>query len=543
MFSLSISMPKKSLLMKPALFLLLFFGYQGGIAFAEKLSLHPLLRDGAVLQRHVPVPITGRALAGAAVSLDWKGKSYATSADASGRWAILLPAGSAETRGQTLRVKSGNSALQVDDLLVGEVWLASGQSNMEWILAECARQSEEAAGAMDPDLRFTTIPRTIAETPCNTAPVVWQTATPDSVPKLSAVAYFFARELRRKLRVPVGIVVSSFGGTPAEAWIPEATFTEDPKLAPALEKRKNYPDEYRKLLRDYEGRLAAARSAGLPAPAPLYPPPPVGENPNLASVLWNGMIHPLLPFPIRGVIWYQGESNAAQAEDYEHLLSSLITAWRAQWRDRGGESLRGLDWWRWSFHSLFASADFPFLVVQLADFNNPPEGANGTSWARLRDAQAAVTDRLPSTGLAVTLGLGEAEDIHPQRKMEVGERLALLACNIAYGQDLACTGPVLESAEIKEGKVELVFRAVQGSLRTSDGKEPSCFTLAGEDRKFYPAHAKIDGKSIVLTSVDVPKAAFARYAWSNRPENPNLTDDSGLPSRPFRTDPDSQSAR
>ena len=531
--------------MKTVLFFLLSCGWINGMSFAQELSLHPLLRDGAVLQRDVPMPITGLAPAGAQVWLDWKNKTYTTSADTSGKWALLLPPGPAETQGQTLRVKSGTSSLQITNLLVGEVWLASGQSNMEWILAECVTQSAEAAKAADPLLRFTTIPRIIAETPAATVPVTWQAATPDSVLKMSAVAYFFARELRRELQVPIGIISSAFGGTPAEAWIPEATFDTNPKLAPAMQRRKTYPDEYPNLLRDYEqkktayeGQVAAARLAGLPPPFPPYPPPPVGKNPNLASVLWNGMIHPLLPFPIRGVIWYQGEANVGQPDIYESLLSSLITAWRAQWKHRGGDSLRGLDRWRWRFHSLLASPDFPFLVVQLTDFNFPPEGASGTSWARLRDAQAAVTDRLPSSGLAVTLGLGEAEDIHPQRKMEVGQRLALLARKIAYGQEVPCVGPILEAAQSKGEEMELTFRSVHGSLRTSDGKEPGSFTLAGQDRKFYPAQAKIDGTRLVLTGAGVPEPVFVRYAWSNRPENPNLTDDSGLPARPFRTDPD-----
>ena len=531
--------------MKIILCFFLFLGWMVGMSVAQELSLHPLLRDGAVLQRDVPVPITGRAPAGAAVSLDWKDKTYATSADASGKWAILLPAMPAETQGQTLRVQSGNSSLQINHLLIGEVWLASGQSNMEWILAECPLQSAEAARATDPQLRFTTIPRTIAETPADTAPVVWHTATPESVLKFSAVAYFFARELRAELGVPVGIVASSFGGTPAEAWIPEDSFATDAQLAPAMQSRKNYPDEYRTLFQDYEkrkadheSREAAARRAGLPPPDPLQPPPPVGENPNLASVLWNGMIHPLLPFPIRGVIWYQGEANAGEPQKYEHLLSSLITTWRDKWRTHGGDFLRGWDRWRWNFHSLLTSPDFPFLVVQLTDFNYPPEGATGTSWSRLRDAQAAATDRLPSTGLAVTLGLGDAEDIHPQRKMEVGQRLARLARKIAYGQNLPCTGPILDSTKARKSEMEVTFRSFQGSLRTSDGKEPGPFTLAGQNRKFYPAHGRIDGKRIVLTSAEVPEPVFVRYAWSNRPENPNLIDESGLPARPFRTDPD-----
>jgi sialate O-acetylesterase len=228
------------------------------------------------------------------------------------------------------------------------------------------------------------------------------------------------------------------------------------------------------------------------------------------------MVSPLLPYPICGVIWYQGEANAKRAEKYEVLLSSMIGAWRKAWK----------------------LGDFPFLLVQLADFNNDPEGATGTSWARLRDAQTAVADKVPRCGVAVTLGLGDAEDIHPQRKMEVGQRLALLARQIAYGQDVPCTGPILETAKANGLEMELTFRSVQGSLRTVDGQTPGPFSIAGKDLKFHPATARINGGRVILSSPEVAEPSLVRYAWSNRPENPNLTDESNLPARPFRTDPD-----
>jgi sialate O-acetylesterase len=494
-----------------------------GIGWTQILSLHPLIKDGAVLQRDVPMPVTGRAEPGAKIMIEWKGQSHPGSTDRSGRWSVLVPTGPAEGQGQTLRVQSGEDTLQITNLLVGEVWLASGQSNMEWILKNCSVQSTEAAGAEDSQLRFVTIPRALADQPVETVPVAWQSATPESVLKLSAVAYFFARDLRKELKVPIGIISSAYGGTPAESWTPEPTLAADPLLSSALEKRKNYPSEYTKLLAEYEQKkpafeaaMAAAQIAGTKPPPKLNPPQPVGNNPYLASVLWNSMISPLVPYPIRGVIWYQGEANAKRAEKYEHLLSSMIGAWRRAWK----------------------LGDFPFLIVQLADFNNDPEGPAGTSWARLRDAQTAVADKIPHCGVAVTLGLGEADDIHPQRKMEVGQRLALLARKIAYEQDIACTGPVLQTAQGTGKGMELTFQSDKKSLRTSDSKEPRSFSLAGRDLKFYPAAARIEGQRVVLSSPEVPEPAFARYAWSNRPENPNLTDDSGLPARPFRTDSD-----
>ena len=512
-------------------------------AQGQDLSLHPLWKDGAVVQRDVPLPLTGRARPGAPVTVEWRGRTQTRLADASGRWSVLLPAGPTESRGQTLRVQSGTNSLMVTDLLVGEVWLASGQSNMEWILRDCGAQSAEAAQAADPLLRLVTIPRAMADHPKDDVSVVWQTATPDHVLGWSAVAYFFARELRQTLGVPVGIIACSFGGTPAESWTPEDALAENPRLAPTLEKRRNYPALYRTLQAEYETRKKALReappAAGVPPPFP-QPPLMVGQNPHLASVLWNAMISPLLPYPIQGVIWYQGEANARQGTTatYEPLLSSLIRAWRKNWRQRMQSSLTGWDRIRTWLPGVTPSPDFPFLIVQLADFDFPPEGPTGTSWARLRDAQATVADKLPRCGLAVTLGLGEAEDIHPQRKKEVGQRLALLARKIAYGQPILCTGPILEAAQANGKEMVLTFRTGQGSLRTSDGKDPGSFSVAGKDRKFYPASARLENLRVILSSPEVAEAAFARYAWSNRPENPNLTDESGLPARPFRTDSD-----
>ena len=512
-------------------------------AQGQDLGLHPLWKDGAVVQRDVSLPLTGRARPGATVMVEWRGRTHTRSADASGRWSVLLPAGPAESRGQILRAQSGTDSLEVTNLLVGEVWLASGQSNMEWILRDCGAQSAEAAQAADPLLRMVTIPRAMADQPREDVSVAWQTATPDRVLDWSAVAYFFARELRQTLGVPVGIIASSFGGTPAESWTPEDALGADPRLAPTLEKRRNYPALYRTLQAEYEARKKALREAppavGVPPPFP-QPPLMVGQNPHLASVLWNAMVSPLLPYPIQGVIWYQGEANARQGmtATYEPLLSSLIRAWRENWRQRMQSSLTGWDRIRTWLPGATPTPDFPFLIVQLTDFDFPPEGPAGTSWPRLREAQAAVADKLPRCGVAVTLGLGEAQDIHPQRKKEVGQRLALLARNIAYGQAVTSTGPVLESAQANGKEMVLTFRTGQGSLRTSDGKEPGSFFLAGKDRKFYPASARLENLRVILSSPEVAEAAFARYAWSNRPENPNLTDESGLPARPFRTDSD-----
>lgn len=488
-----------------------------------ELSLHPLISDHAVFQRDVPFPVMGKADPGSEVVVQWRGKNYETKAENSGKWLVRLEPSPASEKGQILKVTSGSNSVVVSDILIGEVWLASGQSNMGWTLKECVVQSAEAEKAQDPLLRLAGIPHAPAQEPSEKVVTAWKPATKDSALNFSAVAYFFGRDLRKNLKVPVGMILSSVGGTPAEAWTPIEFLQADPDFAKAVHDRGEYPNWYPKLLEKYEKEkpaydlaVAEAEKTGGKPPKKIRPPNPPDQNPNLASVLWNGMIHPLLPYPIRGVIWYQGESNAYRAEVYEKLLAGLIGAWRKAW----------------------GQGDFPFLIVQLADFNYYEEGANGTTWAKLRDAQSGVADHVANTGMAVILGLGEAEDIHPQRKMEVGERLALLARKIAYGEEVDANGPIFESVEFAGGEAKVNFRNVAGSLKCSDQNQVGGFALAGADKLFKPAQGRLEKDQVILKSAEVPNPSYVRYAWCNRPAEANLTDASNLPARPFRTDTD-----
>ena len=508
--------------MNRILFLLLFFGILCPELRGD-LTLHPLIGDHAVFQRDVPFPVIGKSDPGSEVVVNWQGKDFKAKAGADGKWSLQLNPSPANEKGQVLKVKSGTNSIEVSDILIGEVWLASGQSNMEWPLNKCGAQMAEAESAEDPQLRLAWVSRATAPLPAESVKTSWRSATKSTALTFSAVGYFFGRELRKTTQVPVGVIQSAVGGTPAEAWTPIEFLEAESDFAKAVNDRKEYPNWYPKLLAKYEKdkvaydlALAEAEKTGAKPPKKIREPHTPEKNPNLASVLWNGMIYPLVPYPIRGVIWYQGEANAYRAEVYEKLLTGMIGAWRKAW----------------------GQGDFPFLIVQLTDFNYNEDGATGVKWAQLRDAQSAVADHVPQTGLAVTLGLGDAEDIHPQRKMEVGERLALWAKKIAYGKDVACQGPVFDSVKYSGAEAIVSFRPLKGELKSSDQKEVGGFAVAGSDKQFKPAQVKLGKNQVILKSSEVANPAFVRYAWCNRPADANLTDESNLPARPFRTDTD-----
>ena len=503
-----------------------FFSLFLGLLCSElrgELTLHPLIGDHAVFQRDVAFPVIGKADPDSEVVVKWQGKDFKARAGADGKWLVRLDPSPANEKGQTLKVTSGTNSVEVSDILIGEVWLASGQSNMEWKLKQIGAQSLEAEKAEDPLLRLVGISHSPAHDPSDSVKTTWNLTTKGSALNFSAVAYFFGRELRKDLKVPVGLIQSAVGGTPAEAWTPLEFLKSDAAFAKAVNDRDEYPNWYPKLVAKYErDELAynlavkeAEKTGGKPPKKPRAPHAP-DKNPNLASVLWNGMIHPLVPYPIRGVIWYQGESNAYRADVYEKLLTGMIEFWRKAW----------------------GQGDFPFLIVQLTDFNYNEDGATGVKWAQLRDAQSAVADHVPQTGLAVTLGLGDPENIHPNRKMEVGERLALWAKKVAYGKDVVCQGPVFDSVKYSGAEAIVSFRPLTGELKSLDQKEVGGFAVAGSDKQFKPAQVRLDKNQVILKSSEVANPAFVRYAWCNRPADANLTDESNLPARPFRTDRD-----
>ncbi len=622
------------------------------------VTLHPLFADHAVLQQGVPVPIWGRAEPGEKVTVQFAGQSVATTTAPDGKWSVrLAPLTVGEP--QTLTV-TGKNKLVRTNLLVGEVWLCSGQSNMERQLGLRAGQppitgwEAEVAAANHPAIRHFAVAQTKAYTPQPTVAGSWSVCTPETVKDFTAVGYFFGRDLHLARRVPIGLIHSSWGGTPAEAWTSEATLSALPDFAEPLAQLKSYLANPEQAERDRRSRQEAwyarvdagsrsnaawsapeleasdwkpmtlpafVESAGYPefdgvfwlrrtfdlpenwngADVELHlgcvddndttwingqvvgatagwntprvyrvpgnvlkragnvivvrvldtggsgglwggddalrivcqsgsvtrsvslagdwrgkpgvslrvsgwPPDTFSQSPGAPTVLYNGMIAPLLPYALRGVIWYQGESNVGRERQYRDLFPAMIADWRRAW---------GL-------------GDFPFLFVQIAPYN--------TMSPEIREAQLLSWQRTTNTAMAVTIDCGDANDIHPANKKPVGARLALAARALAYGESLEYSGPVFAGHKVDGAKLILNFTHLGGGLVAKDGALKG-FTIAGADKTFRPAQAEISGDTVVVSAADVAQPVAVRYGWANVPEG-NLFNRAGLPASPFRTDVD-----
>ena len=496
----------------------------------------PLFQDGMVLQRDMPAPVWGRAKPGDKItaSITANGpiaaQEKSTTADATGRWMLQLdpmPASAANGVAMHLKV-NGRIERKIDPVLVGEVWLASGQSNMQWAISQSRKEDQEMAKSGEvPVLRSFDVPRVLSHTRKETVEGSWRQATPENAMSFSAVGYFFGRKLAEELQVPIGIIHSSWGGSRIEPWWAEEGLEGIPELdniaKARIAKSPGFP-EYDKQFRKYLDQLgewtrvaAKAMDAGLPAPD--MPPAPellrLGHGAETGT--YQAMIHPLVPYALRGFIWYQGESNNGEGLIYTAKMRALINGWRGQ----------------------FDAPEAPFLFVQLAPFKyggdrGNPEMLPGIWWAQ----QEAL--KIPHTGMAVTNDIGNIRDIHPRNKSAVGERLARWALADTYGRsDLVKSGPLFSGHET-QGKGMLVrFDHIGGGLASRDGKPLSWFELAGTDGKYHPAQAEIadDGKSILLTSEAVPEPQRARFAWSHIAE-PNLMNKEGLPAGAFLTHPE-----
>jgi len=622
--------------------------------------LHPLFTDHVVLQRDLPTPIWGWAEPGQRVSVSLAGQSVATTANDQGKWMARLgpfPAG-----GPHRLTVSGPVVIAIEDVLIGDVWLCSGQSNMEWPLKQARDGDAEVAAADHPRIRLFQVGKKTALEPERTVEAAWAVCRPDTAPGFSAVGYFFGREIQRDQKIPIGLINASWGGTVAEAWTgaealgpmgdfakalgqvrdqkaeaarPPVKFEQamaewwkkndpgsadapgwaDPKLDLAGWKSMDLPGNWEdKGLADFDGiawfrkefdlpeawdgkelalalgaiddrdttfvngvevghmeRWDARRNYKVPAgvarvgrnviavrvldtagqggfagpadamklrlvgddqagpialkgawsykaatPLSELPSAPEsqGENPNRVSVLFNGMIAPLAPFPIKGVIWYQGESNASRAEQYRRLLPTLIRDWRAR----------------------FESGDFPFLIVQLANFQARRDQPGESGWAELRESQYLTTKTVPNAAVALAVDIGDIKEIHPTNKQDVGRRLALAALAMAYGRDVEPSGPVFQAAEVRGKSIRITFDHLGGGLVAKGGGKLEGFALAGPDGKFAWADATIEGDAVVLSSPKVDAPVKARYAWADNPAC-NLYNQAGLPAVPFRTDP------
>lgn len=481
------------------------------------VSLAPAFSDHAVLQRDKPVPVWGHASVGEIITVTFRGQSLVTAGDADGRWSVTLAPIAATAESSDL-VVTGTNSIALHDVVVGEVWLASGQSNMEFLLAKAHDAEKEIAAANYPLLRHLRIEHNVASKPMESVKSGgWECATPLTAGTFTAVGYFFARDLHRKLGVPVGIIHSAWGGTAIESWISGPTLRKSSaflaidarwqkSLSEFPERQLNYPAERVAWLAGEEKAKATKTKNLAPWPRPIVGPGTQYEP----SGLFNGMISPLQPAALRGVIWYQGESNATRAGEYAELFPAMISSWRAG----------------------FGGGELPFFFVQIANYASPGD-PSGCTWAALREAQTKAL-ALPGTGMAVAIDIGNAKDIHPTNKQDVGHRLALIALAKVYDLGIDCDGPVFAGSEREGGALRLHFKYVATGLVAHD-KPVQSLEVAGADKVFHPAMGKIAHDTLLVTSPLVKEPVAVRYAWSNSPEA-NLYNGSGLPAAPFRSD-------
>ncbi|MDR2675813.1 MAG: sialate O-acetylesterase [Opitutaceae bacterium] len=459
-----------------------------------------------VLQRGHPAAIWGAAAAGEKITVTYAGQSASTAADAGGKWLVHLPALQPGKPGEL--VVTGQNTIRLRDVVVGDVWFCAGQSNMRRTVGESMNAREEIAAANHPDIRHFDVSTSAKDSPADDVQSTagWQVCAPDTAGAFTAAGYFFARDLAPKIGVPVGIVNIAVGGTPAEAWV-SADVLEAPAFASIRERRQKVMDEYSARKREHERKLEKWKADGSPGKPPRAPKTPKRNGQNAG--LYNGMVAPLRRLAFAGVLWYQGEGNAARWQTYAELFSALITQWR---RD-------------------FARHDFPFYFVQLANFKTKtPEQQ---TYVHIREAQARAL-ALPGTGMAVTIDIGEPDNIHPKNKQEVGRRLSLIALALAYGGKAEYSGPVLSGHKIERDTIRLTFTHADG-LTLRAGTNGVSFEIAGEDKKFVPAQARVENGALTVNAPGVEKPVAVRYAWHNTPDAV-LYNAASLPAPPFRTD-------
>ncbi|MGA2983533.1 MAG: sialate O-acetylesterase [Terriglobia bacterium] len=492
----------------------------GAAVAAADVKLPALISDNMVLQQGRQVAIWGTADAGEQVTVSLGEQKETDTADSNGQWKVEL--GPLKKGGPFDMTVAGKNTVTLHNVLVGEVWVCSGQSNMEFALwnhgvfGGAKNTEEEVAAANYPLLRLFIVKKAVSGKPQSDVQGQWVVATPATAGNFSAVGYFFGRDLHRTLKFPVGMIDSSWGGTEAEAWTNNEALEADPDLKVVADSWRQRIAEFPHVLEQYEQKLGEWEKAAEEAeangkdalPVPDAPKDP-RSHPWRDAGLWNAMIAPLTPFAIAGAIWYQGESNAEFAYQYRKVFATMIQQWRSSW----GEG------------------DFPFLFVQLASYS--PGAKNPDAWATLRESQEK-TLALPKTGMAVAIDVGESFDIHPKNKQEVGRRLALAAEGVAYGRKVEYVGPTFKSLRAVNGSLHLQFTHLAGGLVVR-GQSLMGFEIAGEDQQFFPAEAKVEGNEVVLSSSRAPQPVAARYAWANDPKC-NLYNKVGLPAPPFRTD-------
>lgn len=490
--------------------IILFTLFIGAISHAQ-VKLPPILSDHMVLQQNHPVRIWGTASPAERVSVFIQNQKIDTEADANGKWQVWVKPLKA-ARNVSLSVIASNTIV-VKDILIGEVWLASGQSNMEWKVRQSVNPDEEANNANYPEIRFFTARKGISETPLEEIGGQWVICTPQTAANFSAVAYFFGRDLYQQIKTPIGLIETSWGATRCEAWTPKEVIEKDPRLKYASENWNKFVQNYPAVVKQYEVAMekwkidsAEKKAKGLSTSAPPRQPDNA-FNKRAPGSIYNGTIAPLKNFTIRGVIWYQGENNAYQNEAfrYRYLFPAMITAWRKTW----GQS------------------DFPFLFVQLSSLGNHPY------WPVLRESQLETLE-LVNTGMAVSMDLGDSTDAHYKRKQPVGKRLSFIARHLVYGEDIEYSGPVYRQMTNEGSAIRLWFDHAKG-LKPSDRGELKEFTIAGKDGGFLPATAVIEGETILVSNSQIFNPVAVRYAFIDFCRG-NLVNGADLPASSFRTD-------
>jgi sialate O-acetylesterase len=496
-----------------------------GTAQAEVRLASPFTSH-MVLQREMKVPVWGTAEPGAAVTVEFAGQKASAKAGPDGKWRVVLKPLKVSAEGRTFTVTGSQTAqsIKLDDVLVGEVWLASGQSNMDFTMSKKAKsfagvtnEEQEIAAAKYPLIRMFTGQASKTYEPQTSIKGEWLVCSPETAPAFSAVGYFFARGLHQDLKVPIGVITMAFGASTAEAWIRREALAVDPALKPMLDRfdaavqsfKTNPPPVVAPPPSEAVSATTTTNTAGRRPRSNSGPRDPVQDQHN-ATVLFNGMIHPIIPFAIRGAIWYQGESivgGEAGRALYPNVQAALVRDWRKLW-DQG---------------------EFPFYIVQLA---GQEAGSNSPF---VREAQATILN-LPNTGMAVTTDIGEAKNVHPHNKQDVGDRLARIALANVYDRRIEYSGPMYQSMQVEGSKIRVRFSHLGGGLVAKGGGPLKWFAIAGEDMKFVPAEAKIEGDMVIVSSPEIAAPVAVRYAWVNYPDGCSLYNAAGLPAAQFRTD-------
>ena len=496
------------------------FMLMGLAAARADVRLPAIFSDHAVLQRSEKVPIWGWAEAGEEVRVSLGAVSARTTADERGKWRVALDLSKADAAPMELLVH-GKNEVKVADVIVGEVWLCVGQSNMEMKLGATLDANEVIARTHNPLLRHFKVERKAVASPVEDVVGKWVIAEGRGLTEFSGVGFYFGQSLQTDLKVPVGLIHSSWGGSLAEAWMSPEAFASDAGLK----------ERAKEMLARVDATAKPDESADAKATQKAIPP---NKSP---SSLFNGMLVPIIPYAIKGAIWYQGESNVGtgQGDIYPKLLAAMIVDWRKRWE----------------------IADLPLYICQLANFQAKPASPSLASlWAEFREGQTKFLDT-PQTGQAILIDIGEEGTVHPRNKKDVGERLARIALARNYGQDVVCSGPVFQSSTVEIDKIRLKFAHAHGGLitkmlpatyqpksidpktvplvRNSPQSEIEGFVICGDDRKWVWADAKVDGETVLVWSPQVPNPVAVRYAWANNPTC-NLYNGTGLPAGPFRTD-------